>query len=123
MIALLLSVISWLVLQFKRHSEIFILIGIAIALLVTVGIYRGCSKSTPKLNEAEIHKAQTAIAVQDRQKMVDVLVSSDVREKAIDENLVDANRQKIDAIAEAKKKAEALSNDELAAELERRSHE
>lgn len=102
-------------------KKIAIVAGAAILLLFIILGVRSCFKKTPKLNEAQILEAQKAIAESDRKAMEKVLVESDVAEKQINENLVNAKTETVNAIADAKKKAEALSNEELAAELERRA--
>lgn len=91
-------------------------------LIVVIFVYRACHKA-PHLNEAQIQKAQQAIAVQDREQMKEVLVESEVQEKQINANLANAETEKLNALAEARKKAEQMTNQELADELERRAKE
>lgn len=88
-------------------------------LVLVICIYRVCNRP-PKLDEAAIQKAQQAIAVQDRKAMVEILTQSDVAEKQIDANIANAKSQALNAINDARKNAETMTNDELAAELERR---
>ena len=78
-------------------------------------IFRSCNKP-PKLDQKEIQKAQQAIQEQDRKVMVEILTNSTVREQAIDSNI----KQAEEATEAAKRDYSKLSNDELAAELERR---
>lgn len=101
-------------------------ISIAIVVIVLgllIGFCKGEFKRSPKLNQVEIQKAQTAIATQDRKEMIEVLVQSDAREKAADASEIEANTVTVNAQAESRKQWANASNDEMAAELERRSHE
>lgn len=96
---------------------------IVIAMFAIAGFfYRACSKPQ-KFDEATIEKARQAIAKQDRQQMTEVLVESEVAERQIDANLANAENEKLKTVAEARKKASGLSNEELAAEIERRLNE
>ncbi len=99
--------------------------GLAILLVLIAAIltYRGCKARRATLNQQEIIELQKAIATEDRKVMEKILVDSDVREKRIDENVANAKTETVNAIAEAKKKASQMSNEELASELERRARE
>jgi hypothetical protein len=99
------------------------LIAIGLVLLFVVLAIRSCGRSTPKLNTVEIQKAQQAIATEDRKQMQEILVQSDAREKAADATAVNANNATVDAINESKQRWSEASNDEMAAELERRAKE
>ena len=91
----------------------------AVVLLIgVIWLYRACNRP-PKLDEKAIQKAQQAIAENDRKKMLEVLAESDTAEDAIDSNI---KQIELDREA-AKKNYTGLSNDELAAELERRAKE
>ena len=79
------------------------------------------SRPAPKLDQKEIIEAQQAIAERDDAKMRDILAASDVREKQIDANVAAGRTETVNAIADAKKRYEAMPADELAAELERRA--
>jgi len=95
----------------------------AIVLLIAgVWLYRACNRP-PKLDEKAIQRAQQAIAEQDRKAMIEVLTESDVTEKQINANLANAENEKLKALAEARKRANEMTNEELAAELERRAHQ
>jgi uncharacterized membrane protein YvbJ len=95
----------------------------AVVLLVAgVFVYRACNRP-PKLDEKAVQRAQTAIATQDREEMTKVLVESDVNEKHIKDEAADAHAQTVNATEDAKKKAAAMTNEELAAELERRANQ
>ncbi len=95
-----------------------IVVPAVVILVGCIWVYRACNRP-PKLNEKEIQKAQTAIAKQDREEMVKILAESEVRETAIDTTLQQAER----ATEDAKRNYNRLTNEELAAELERRSKE
>ena len=109
--------IAWFV--FDNWKVILPIAGVL--LLVIIG-YRFCNRP-PKLDEKAIQKAQTAIAEQDRKAMVEVLTEIEVKEKQIDGNAVEAQAETFTAIKNAKEKAAAMTNEQLAAELERKLHE
>lgn len=87
------------------------------------GTLKSCGRVAPTLNEQEIQRAQQAIAEQDRREMIDVLAQSDAKEAAADATAIDANTATVNAIAQSKKRWSEASNEELAAELERRTKE
>lgn len=93
-------------------------------LIVILGVvfYKACNRP-PKLNQAEIQKAQQAIAVADRKEMIEVLATSEAREKVADETIINANAATVNAIYESKKKWSEASTNEMTAELERRAKE
>ena len=93
-----------------------IVLAALVLLVAGVWLYRACNRP-PKLDERAIQKAQDAIAKRDRDKMLEVLAESDTREAEIDSTIkqIEIDREK------AKKNYTGLSNDDLAAELERRS--
>jgi hypothetical protein len=106
----------------KKWRWFAIFAGIVLFFVLIGFIFRAFHR-TPKLNQPEIQRAQKAIAVNDGEEMTKVLVESDVREKHIDENLANGNSVKVDAINESKKIWANTSNEEKAAELERRAKE
>jgi hypothetical protein len=95
-------------------------IGAAILVLViaTALIFRAC-KPSPSLDQKEIIEAQQAIAKEDRKVMIEILTNSTVREQGIDNSIKAAE----EATDKAKREYSQLTNDELAAELEKRSKE
>jgi hypothetical protein len=95
-------------------------IGIGVLLFTVAVFYKRCT--TPKLDEKAIIRSQRAIEQGDKEEMKQILVESDVAEKQIDENLQTAHAEQVNAANEAKKKYEAMSNEDLAKELERRSN-
>lgn len=116
----LLNIAGWI----AAHWRLVAVASLAVALLITLALlYRGCGKSTPKLDPQEIIKAQKAIAEQDREEMTRVLVESDAKEAVADETEINANAAKVNAIAESKAKWAEASNAEMQEELERRARE
>ena len=105
--------------------------GVIVALMVLIGIavlvfalwMRSCFTKTPKLDEAEIQKAQQSIAVEDRKAMQEVLISSDAREAAIDSNISNAKANTINAIHESREKWSQATDEEIKAELLRRMNQ
>lgn len=103
----------------KDHWKIFaIAFGV---LLLVVLFYKACGNKTPaKLNEAEIQKGQQAIEQHNDEKLKEVLAAADAREQGIDANVARSDANVKVAVEEAKKKYDGMTNDELAAELEKR---
>jgi ABC-type transport system involved in cytochrome bd biosynthesis fused ATPase/permease subunit len=103
------------------HWKIF---AIALGVIVLVVLfYEACGKKTPKLNQEQIIKSQQAIAKEDRKEMLEVLAESDAQEKAAETVQANAEAVKEQTIKESKEKWSNASNDEMAAELERRAKE
>ena len=101
----------------------WVFIVLLVAILIAVGLFlRSCFGRKPKLDEQSIQKAQKAIAENDRKVMIEVLTNSDVAEKNIDANLANSKAVTVNAVQDARSNAERLSNEELAAELERRAN-
>lgn len=97
------------------------LIGVAVLMF---GLWvRSCGKKTPKLDEAEILKAQQAIAVEDRKTMIEVLTNSDIRAQQIDGNLSNAKEVTVNSFANSRQTWANANTSDMAAELERRSKE
>jgi len=102
----------------KRLLLGLMVIGFLAVCIIGGLIFKACHKA-PKLDEKAIQKAQQAIAKQDREAMLQVLAESDTKEAQVDSNIKLAEQ----ATKDAKKNYLGLSNDDLAAELERRSKE
>ncbi len=113
------NIFGWIIAH--KRLVLYIVGGIVLFICVSL-IYRACHKA-PHLDEKQIQRAQDAIAKQDREEMVKVLTEAEVAEKQIDANLAEGEHQKLEAIQEAKRKAAKMTNDELAAELERLAQE
>lgn len=109
------NVIGWIVAHWRLVAGV-----VAVLFLVIVFglVYRSCNKP-PKLDQKEIIEAQQAIEKNDRKVMVEILTNSTVREQGIDNSIKAAE----EATEKAKRDYSQLSNDELAAELERRAKE
>jgi low affinity Fe/Cu permease len=99
-----------------RIARFVVVVLFAIVLLVGGLWLRSCFKKTPKIDEKAVNKAQNAIAKQDREQMVEVLAESDTKEDEVDSNIKGIEH----AREEAKKNYSGKSNEELAAELEKR---
>lgn len=95
----------------------------AIVLIILAVFFLRWWNRPPRLDEKAIAAAQQAIQKQDREEMQKVLTEIEVQEKQIDANVQDAQVQTEQAVKEAKDKASKMSNEELAAELERRLHD
>lgn len=91
------------------------LAGMLFLMLLIVWGFRAC-RSQPKLNEAEIKKAEIAIQERNREALKEILAESDVRLQGIDNSIKAAE----EATRQAKKNYEGMSDAQLAAELERR---
>ncbi len=92
--------------------------GVCILGILCIFVLRACSKP-PKLDQKEIIKAQQAIEKEDRKQMIEILTNSKVQEQGIDNSIKMAE----EATEKAKRDLSNLTNDELAAELEKRLHE
>jgi len=93
-----------------------VVVPVLLVLILALFVWRACSSKPATLNEKQIQEAQQAIEKRDRETMQRILAESDTREDEIDSNL---KQIEIDREA-AKKSYDGYSNDELAAELERR---
>ena len=107
----------------QRWLVIGMIVLIAIAVLALGLWLRSCFHKAPSLNQEEITKAQQAIAANDRKVMVDILANSNARQAATDQTVDNAKAAANDAATQARKDAANMSNEELAAELERRAKE
>lgn len=112
---ILLNIIGFITL----HARYFVIAGAIILLTVTVGLTSRYCRKEATLNEKQIEKNQAAIASGEHDKLVEALVESKVATKQIDDDRANAKAEKVNAFAEAKKQSEGMSNEELAAELEK----
>lgn len=104
----------------SNWRKVAIVVVAAILLIFLILGVRSCFKRTPKLNEAEILQAQKAIAENDRRAMEKVLIESDARDAEITATAANATTEKVNAIAESKKRWANATEDEMAKELEAR---
>jgi Na+-transporting methylmalonyl-CoA/oxaloacetate decarboxylase gamma subunit len=88
-------------------------------ILVIVGV-RSCGKHEPKFNQKEVTEAQNAVETHNVEKQKEVLAKSDVREEKDVEQINEGDAATKQAIEDAKHKYDGITNDELAAELEKR---
>lgn len=114
---ILANVLGFLYANWKRIA--YITLGVIVLFLFTIGVMRSC-RPGPKLDEISIQKAQQAIKAEDRKQMIEILTESDLAEKQINANLANADNEKLKTLSESRAKYNELSNDDLAAELERR---
>ena len=100
------------------------LIGIIAGLvaILCLGLWaRSCwSSHKAKLNEKEIQEAKQAIQQNNDEKLKEVFAKADAKQAVIDGTVANAEASTKQAEAEAKKKYDAMTLDELAAELEAR---
>lgn len=95
-----------------------------IAILVLGLWVRSCwSSHKAKLDEREIQEAKQAIQQNNDEKLKEVFAKADAKQAVIDGTVANAEANTKQAEAEAKKKYDAMTLDELAAELEARSKE
>lgn len=114
---------GWDVSKVQKRLLAGVMILAAIVFIVIVSmIYKACHHG-PKLDEKQIQKVQDAIASGDRAEREKVFEEVKVAEKQIDANTVDASTKTVNAIADAKKQAAGMTNEQLADELERKLHE
>lgn len=116
MTLILANIIGWITAHWRTVA---ILAAIFVIALGSILIVRSCG-SKPKLNEAEIQKAQQSIAVEDRKAMQEVLISSDVREAVIDSEISNAKAETVNAIHDSKVKWNQATDEEIKAELLKR---
>jgi predicted tellurium resistance membrane protein TerC len=112
---ILANAFGWVVANWRMVA---ILAAIGVIAIASIFFVRGCSQRKAQLNEKELQQVHEAIETKERKKMEEVFVAVEVKEKEIDANVAYSNTQVVNAIAEAKKKASEMSNDELAAYLE-----
>lgn len=97
-------------------------IVLPIIVIIVVGFYlRSCwSAHKAKLNEKQIEEAKIAIEQHNDEKLKEVFAQADTKQAVIDGTVANSEADTKKAEAEAKKKYDAMTNDELAAELEAR---
>lgn len=92
--------------------------GLAIlVIIIAAGLtYRWCGVRKARLNEQQIQKAEEAVKTRNDEKLKQILAEADTAEDNIDAGIKQAELN----TANAKKKYDHLSSDELAKELEAR---
>ncbi len=106
------------VVQKRVLLAVFLLVFIAI--LFSALWLRSCLKKSPKLDEQEIQQAQQAVEDRNHERLAEILTNSDVKEKIITGEVANAASNTAAAKVEAKKKYDAMTPEQLAAELEAR---
>lgn len=101
----------------KYARLVFIAVVGLVVLVTAIFVFKACNRP-PKLNEKQIQKVQQAIDKQERTEMVETLAQIEVEQKNIDANLAKSDTEKLKAFDEARKKAQSLSNEQLAEALE-----
>ena len=112
---ILANIIGWI---YANKRMVAILAAIVLIAILAVVFGRGCNSRKAQLNEKELQQVHEAIETKERKKMEEVFVAVEVKEQAIDANVAHSNVQVVNAIAEAKKKASQMTDEELAAHLE-----
>lgn len=112
----------WLKLTLVPKS-ISAVVVIGIVLVVFGLIYRSCGKPPKVITEAEQQEIKNAIADRDEKKLKEKLVEFEVEEQIIEGNVANAEVEKVNAIAESRKKWANANISELQAEFDRRMKE
>lgn len=103
----------------QKWARRFMLLVVVLVVIVPAAIiYTRCSREKP-VSPEKVREIQDAIASGDRKRQEEKLAEIEGDVAAADKSVLEADTAKINAMAEAKKKAEGMSNAELAAELER----
>ncbi len=117
MMLFLANLAGWIVAHIR-------LIGVLIALgaILCLGLWvRSCwTAHKAKLNEKQIQQAKEAIAEHNDEKLKEVFAKADTQQAVIDGTVANSEVVKKQAEVDAKKKYDAMTPDELAAELEAR---
>lgn len=118
----LLSALTWTVNFIKRNWRgLLIGIGVIFILASVILVFKSCNKPEPaKLDQPAILKAEKAIKDQNYGELREVLVETDVKNAEIDANVAKGRVETIQTADEARRKYEAMSNDDIASEIERR---
>lgn len=114
----LLEPIPLQVLKFvKEHWRLFA-ISVLVIFVAVFGLMKACSKPKVRLDEKELQQVNEAIETRERKKMEDAFVKVEAKQAEIEANVTNAKAATVNAQAEAKKKVQAMTDDELAAYLE-----
>lgn len=97
-------------------------VGVLIVLLlIIVFSFKSCFTKTPTvMTEQEKQEVKNAIADRDEKKLKEKLAELEVKEQVIEGNVANADSQKINAIADSRKKWANANISELQAEFDRR---
>jgi len=103
-------------------ADYWYIAGPVLVLLLIIfgyGLQRACYKPA-KLDEKSIQEAQKAVEDRNHERLAEILTNADVKEKIITGEVANAAANTAAAKYEAKKKYDAMTPSELAAELEAR---
>lgn len=110
------NIFGWIL----AHGRQLIIGAVILAVVLTSAIiYTRCTRVKP-LTPQQIEKAQRAIQENDRKQLEEVFAEAEADQKIADGVVANAAEDREKAIAEAKAKAESMSLDEMAAELEKK---
>ena len=112
---ILASITGWLAVHWRMAATVG---GFIIVAVLVIAFGRGCNSRKAVLDEKLNQEVHEAIETKERKKMEDVFVKVELDQKAIDANVAYSNTATVNAIHEAKKKVEAMSDSELEAYLE-----
>ena len=113
-----LNIAGWMVTNWR---VVLTVLAAFLLFVFVVFAYKQCTKPEPaKLDHAAINKAENAIKEQNYGEMREVLVEADVKNAEIDANVAKGRVETINAADDARRKYEAMSNEELQVEIERR---
>ena len=116
---MLANLVGWMAAHWRMVA---ILATICLIALLSILFTRSCGPK-PKLNEAEIQQGERAVQERNDAALKEILVQSEVREKEIEANVANAEKEKINAIHESRKKWANANIDDLRQEFERRKNE
>lgn len=111
----LLNIFGWV----ASHWRIVGISVLALAIALT-GFCVFKHVTRPKLDEKTIQRAENAIKEHNDVELKEILAEADAKEEVIAGNVANAEKATEQVKADAKKKYDAMTVDELAAELEKR---
>lgn len=120
-----MTVALWAVWSVVKRAGYFVIdnwrIVVPAVVLIVAGLFvwRACGPKPPKLNEKEIQESITAIEQKNDAVLREILVTAEVREKQIDDNLANAKADRVNAVTDARKRYSNMNTADLAAEIER----
>ena len=113
------NIIGWIV----AHWRIVVIGAAAVVLfLVILFTFKSCNKPSV-MTEQEKQEVLNAIADRDEKKLKEKLIEIEVKEQVIEGNVANAHAEKVNAIADSKKKWANANISDLQAEFDRRMKE
>lgn len=117
----LLSILTLIVNHVRKHLRTYLYIAAGLGLLLLlVFAFRSCGKSPRVMTEQEKQEVKEQIAAGETTKLKEKLVEIEAEEKVIEANVANAEVEKINAIADSRKKWANANISELQAEFDRR---